>query len=123
VIDLLNDLFTLVSIKDAKIGLNKESVIMKKCISIVLLISVLVVLGCATHIHTIGKGPSQGATVEARQWYVLWGLVPINQIDSKKMAGEAKDYQIQTQASPLDVIINIFTTYVSVTSRTVTVTK
>jgi hypothetical protein len=39
------------------------------------------------------------------------------------MAGSAKDYTIKTEVSALDVIINIFTTYVSVVSRTVTVTK
>ncbi len=82
-----------------------------------------IMLNCATHIHTIGKGPAEGIRTEIRQWYVLWGLVPINRVDTRKMAENAKDYQIKTQASLVDVIINAFTTNVSVTSRTVTVIR
>jgi hypothetical protein len=83
----------------------------------------LVCLGCATNMHTIGKGPKGNSIVEERQWYVLWGLVPINKVDSKAMAAGAENYQIKTEASALDVVINIFTNWVTVTSRTVTVTK
>lgn len=97
---------------------------MKK-ITAVLMICVMIVLmtGCAAHIHKVGKGAQGSATTEARQWYVLWGLIPINEVDSADMAGSATDYTIKTEQSAVDVVINIFTTYVSVVSRTVTVTK
>jgi hypothetical protein len=49
--------------------------------------------------------------------------VPINKVDTNAMAAGATNYQIKTEASALDVIINIFTEYVTVMSRTVTVTK
>jgi hypothetical protein len=94
---------------------------------IILIISMTVlltfVIGCAGHIHTIGKGAQGGQVIEERQWYVLWGLVPINKVDTKTMAGNAVNYEIKTEQSALDVIINIFTSAVSVYSRTVTVTK
>jgi len=87
------------------------------------LMAVILLTACAAHIHTIGNGPQQNEYTEQRQWYVLWGLVPINRVDTKEMAGTATNYQIRTETSALDVLINIFTSYVSVVSRTVTVTK
>ncbi len=90
-------------------------------LAILVIISLLV--GCAAHIHKVGQGAQGAAKKEARQWYVLWGLVPINDVDTQQMAEGASDYTIKTEQSALDVIINIFTTYVSVVSRTVTVTK
>jgi len=79
--------------------------------------------GCFTMKHRVGNGPSTGAESEERQWFILWGLVPLNDVDSQEMAGSATNYEVQTQQSFLDVIINIFTGYVSIVSRTVTVTK
>ena len=78
---------------------------------------------CATHVHTVGSGAQGGTTTEQRQWYVLWGLVPLNDVDSDEMAGDAQNYTITTEQAPLDVIINIFTAYVTVVSRTVKVEK
>jgi hypothetical protein len=97
---------------------------MKRIIALFLIIVfILIMVGCATNIHTIGKGSSKGEYIEQRQWYALWGLVPINKVDTNAMAGGAANYEIKTEASPVDVIINIFTTYITVTSRTVTVTR
>lgn len=98
---------------------------MNKRIILLLAITLIICLlsGCAAHVHKIGQGAQGSQKTEARQWYVLWGLVPINEVDSQKMADGATDYTIKTETSALDVIINIFTTYVSVVSRTVTVTK
>jgi predicted small secreted protein len=78
---------------------------------------------CNTHQHVVGTGPKTNAKVEERQWYILFGLVPLNDVDSKKLAGGATDYKIQTQLTPLDIILNIFTGFVTIGSRTVEVTK
>ncbi len=88
-----------------------------------LLVAMFVASGCAAHMHVIGDGGDGSETVEKRQWYVLWGLVPINDVDSAEMADGATDYTIETEHTALDVIINIFTSMISVNSRTVTVTK
>lgn len=88
-----------------------------------LLLFTLSLVGCAAHIHKIGNGPQGSNMMQQRQWYVLWGLVPINTVDTHQMVGGAEDYEIKTEQAALDVIINIFTVYVSVVSRTVTVTK
>lgn len=78
---------------------------------------------CFTMEHTVGSG-AQGATTEqARQWYVLWGLVPLNDVDSKQMAGGATDYTIKTEQSFVDKVIGLFTGIITIYPQTVTVTK
>ena len=90
-----------------------------------LLIVVLIagMVGCMTHTHVVGKGAQGVSTQEARQWYVLFGLVPINNANSAMLAGNATDYTIKTEISPLDFVINIFTSWITVYSRTVSVTR
>ena len=100
-----------------------------------MIISILFV-SCATHIHTVGYGPQKGINVTARQYYILWGLVPINSIDTNDMAGvdlngkQIENYEIQTQIGPIDIALSIglamFTWGIGpwiIQSRTVTVTK
>ncbi len=97
---------------------------MKKMVSLLMLvILVSMFMGCAAHVHKVGEGAQSREYVEARQWYVLWGLVPINEVDSQSMAEGNTNYEIKTESSALDIIINFFTSMVSVTSRTVTVTR
>ena len=89
-------------------------------------------ISCATHLHTVGYGPQKGVKATARQYYLLWGLVPLNTVDTNEMAGtdingnQIEDYEIQTQFGVLDITINwisLFTTGLFISSRTVTVTK
>lgn len=96
---------------------------LRKCLAVVLILGVLFVIGCSTHIHRVGNGPQGNDMMIQRQWYVLFGLVPLNQVDTNAMAGGATDYVIMTQATPLDIVINIFTSTISVYSRTVVVRK
>ena len=97
---------------------------MRRAVALVLVgVVTLATIGCATHIHTIGNGPQGNQVQQARQWYILWGLVPLNQVDTGAMAGTATDYEIITQQSVLDFIIGIPASWITVSSRTVTVTK
>lgn len=91
-----------------------------------LAVSVVIALlaGCMTHHHIVGNGPGPDATENTEtQWYALWGLVPLNEVDSSDMAAGASDYEIITEMSPLDAVINFFTTYVSIVRRSVTVVR
>ena len=96
---------------------------MKKVTIIFMLVALLVLMSCSAHIHTVGKGAQGNQVVEARQWYILFGLAPLNEVDTNQMAGDAVDYEIKTEQSALDIIFNMFTSAISVYSRTVTVTK
>lgn len=87
-------------------------------------ISISLFAGCFTMNHVVGDGGAQmGAVKQERQWYVLWGLVPINEVDSKTMAEGATNYTVKTQYTALDFVINIFTGIVSIQSMTVEVKK
>ena len=87
------------------------------------LLAVALLAGCSAHTHMIGTGASGFDETQERQWYILWGLVPLNDVDSAAMAGGATDYTIHTKVSFIDILIGIVATYVTVSSRTVTVTK
>ncbi len=96
---------------------------MKRVTAILMVAVLLFMMGCAAHIHQVGNGAQGTQMTQQRQWYVLWGLVPINEVKSEDMAAGAQDYTIKTESSALDIIINIFTGIITVNSRTVTVTQ
>ena len=94
-----------------------------RMISVSLLSFVLLsgVNGCFTAQHRVGAGAQGSATIEERQWYAIWGLIPINRVDSQRMARGATDYDVTTEMNVLDIIINVFIGVVS--SQTVTVKR
>ena len=105
---------------------------MKKVVVMIMIVSSLLLIGCATHVHTVGYGPQSGVKATARQYYLLWGLVPLNTVDTNEMAGtdingnQIENYEIQTQYGAIDIAINwvsVVTIAGLVSSRTVTVTK
>ncbi|MFC2088204.1 Bor/Iss family lipoprotein [Calditrichota bacterium] len=96
---------------------------LKKIISIILVFSIIFLTGCYAVNHTVGEGAKGNTTVTERQWYVLFGLVPINEVNSKAMADGATDYEIKTEMTFVDVVIGIFTGLVSIQPTTVTVKK
>lgn len=97
---------------------------MRKAVAIVTLSCMaLMFVGCMSHTHIIGKGSQENTRTFERQWYVLFGLVPINNVDTKQMAGDTQNYTIITKQSFVDVVIGAFTGLVSVYPRSVVVVK
>lgn len=93
--------------------------LVKKAFVMITLVSSL--SSCFSMEHTVGQG-AQGAQMNtSRQWYVLWGLVPINKVDSKAMANDSENYTVKTEITPLDFVINAVTGVVSVYSQSVEV--
>ena len=106
-----------------------------KLITIALIISMLF-NGCATHLHNVGHGPQTDIKVTSRQFYLFYGLVPLNSVDTNEMAGidlkgnYITDYEIKTQTGPIDIVLAFglgLITYgigpAIIQSRTVTVTR
>jgi hypothetical protein len=87
------------------------------------LLAVMLLAGCSAHTHIVGDGAQGMQKMEQRQWYILWGLVPMNDVDTHAMAGNATDYTIHTEASVIDILIGMVAGIVTIGSRTVTVTK
>lgn len=96
---------------------------MKSLVLLGVLVTILMLMvGCAAHTHVVGDG-GQEMQVNARQWYILWGLVPLNKVDTKEMAAGAENYTVYTRHNFLDFLISIPASLVTINSRTVSVTK
>ncbi len=97
---------------------------MKKLkITIIAVLMAFAFASCMTLNHTVGDGAKTGVEVSAKQWYVLWGLVPLNDVNSQAMAAGASDYTITTQYTFVDAIISSFTSIVTVNVQTVKVAR
>jgi PBP1b-binding outer membrane lipoprotein LpoB len=83
----------------------------------------LLLSSCMTLTHVVGSGASSSSVTEKKQWYALWGLVPINTVDSKAMAGGASNYTIKSQEKFVDLIISAITSFVTINVQTVSVQK
>jgi len=82
--------------------------------------------GCFTLTHTVGKGGSGEEVASNREWYILWGLIPLNKVDGEKMALEnnlTNNYTIKSETNFVDVLLNIVTGLVTVYGQTVSVSK
>ena len=77
---------------------------MKKVLCLGLLLGLLYtpMTGCFTLKHTVGNGGQGTEVASNREWYILWGLIPLNNVDGEKMALEknlTNNYTVQSQMS------------------------
>jgi hypothetical protein len=81
--------------------------------------------GCFTFTHTVGRGPQSSPPVQTEQhvWYALWGLAPIDEVDSQTLAGTSHDYRVTTEFQPMDVLITAFSSFVTLYRQTIVVEK
>jgi len=98
---------------------------MRKAVAIALCLAIFAIplSGCFSLRHNVGSGSQGGTQVSEKQWYLLWGLVPLNNVNSQTMAGGANNYTVDSGVSVVDFVINFFTQYVTIYCQTVTVTK
>jgi len=101
---------------------------MAKAVRNVILLGLIAVLafsmvGCMTHEHIVGTGAATGYTESAKQWYLLWGLVPLNNVDTKAMSGDSENYKIITQTTLIDAILSGIGGVATLQVRTVQVIK
>ena len=85
----------------------------------------LLLPGCFTFTHTVGRGPMspQPVVTEETQWFALWGIAEMNQVDSQQLAGNAHDYRVTTKFTVMDVVISTFTSFVSFYRQTIIIEK
>ena len=81
----------------------------------------LIFSACTAHTHIVGKGAQGTSIVSKRQLWVI-SLVPINDVDTREMAGDAIDYEIETKVDVIDLIVYGLTSGL-IASRKVTVKK
>ena len=103
---------------------------MKK-INLVFFVAVALFLSsCMATMHTVGTGgkgncksPGQ-YDAKKKQWYILYGLIPLNHIDSKDLAGGVQNYTIRTTTSFGDCLIAGVGSYLlGIRTQTIRVSK
>lgn len=76
---------------------------------------------CVSHSHRVGLGPTDLGATSARQFYILFGLIPTNEVNVQRMASDLTSYTIETEYSLLDLLLQPLLLPLTMTSRTVTV--
>jgi hypothetical protein len=85
---------------------------------------------CSATMHTVGAGGKGDCKTvgqfdaKKKQWYIFWGLLPLNKVDSKDLAGGAQDYTVRTTTSFGDGLIAIPGSYLlGIKTQTIRVSK
>jgi hypothetical protein len=87
----------------------------------VLAIAALSTAGCVSHQHTVGLGATGTGEQTARQYYFLFGLVQVNEVDTQRMAPDLTSYSVETKYGLLDLVLSPLLLPLTLTTRTVTV--
>ncbi len=97
---------------------------LRRSLSRTLLFGMLPLCGCFTMRHTVGSGPASGETASEKRWYALYGLVPLSDgEDSASLAGDARNYRVTTEFTPVDVVVTALTSFGTIYCQTVTVER
>ncbi|MBI5852585.1 MAG: hypothetical protein HZB39_16350 [Planctomycetes bacterium] len=78
---------------------------------------------CVWHEHTVGLGPSGIGQESGRQFYLFFGLLRLNEVDSQRMTHDLRGYRITTEFAFIDLILAPLFLPLTVTTRTVTVER
>lgn len=79
--------------------------------------------GCVSHHHVVGVGPTGVGEESVRQYYILFGMIAFNEVDTLRMAGGLNGYAVETSYTLTDMLLMPFLLPLTTTSRTVTVLK
>lgn len=79
--------------------------------------------GCQVHTHRIGSGPTGLGAETARQYYWMFGLLQLNEVNVQRMAADLNGYEIRSEISFFDLLITSVLFPLTITTRTVTVER
>jgi hypothetical protein len=101
-----------------------------KLMVIALTIFAIISSGCCATMHTVGSGGKADCKsagqfdAKKKQWYLFWGALPLNNVDSKDLAGGATNYTIRTTTTFVDILISIPGSYLlGLRTQTIRVSK
>lgn len=78
--------------------------------------------GCQVHTHQVGGGPTGIGEESARQYYWMFGLLQMNEVNVQRMAADLGSYEIRSEITFWDFLLSPLL-LVTVTTRTVTVRR
>ena len=99
-----------------------------RCVRALLLVFLVVLAalplgGCHVHQHRVGGGPVGAGEDSMRQYYLLFGLVSLNEVDSQRLTRDLTSYEITTEFAWTDMFLLPLLLPLTVTTRTVTVAR
>lgn len=94
-----------------------------RCLGALLLLLSGGLSGCVGHVHRVGVGPTGVGEASARQLYLFFGLMTVNEVDIQRLTDNLTGYAIETEFSFVDLLLTPFLLPFTMTSRTVTVHK
>lgn len=77
---------------------------------------------CYTHQYSVGNGAQVGASVTEKNHYLIFGLAPLGTSDPKQMANGEANFDVKTQHTFVDGLLNLITLGIY-TPTTTTVTR
>lgn len=77
--------------------------------------------GCVHHRHSVGLGSTGTGQQQARQYYVLFGIVATNDVSAQRMADGLTSYTVETSFGLVDLLLQPLLLPLTMTSRTVVV--
>jgi hypothetical protein len=95
--------------------------VLSRLFTVLVLALTLAAGGCSFHHHRVGAGPQGLGEVSARQFYCLFGLFRLNEVNSQSLAGDRTAYEVVTEKGVVDWLLFPFLLPLTVTTRTVTV--
>ena len=78
---------------------------------------------CQVHEHRIGGGGNGISRQSARQYYLFFGLVQLNEVNVQRIVPDLVSYDIRSEFALTDLLLTPLLLPLTVTTRTVTVTK
>lgn len=83
---------------------------MRKFKLLVVLFAVSILFSsCFTYTTVVGEGASTSKETTKWNHYFLWGLAPGNVSDPAVLAGDKKDYNVKTEQSFVNGLVNVLT--------------
>lgn len=89
--------------------------------ALAVLFTALLASGCVSHQHIVGLGPTGSEERTERQYFILFGLIRANEVDTQRLADGLNSYQIETWYSFTDLLWAPILLVLTMTSRTVAV--
>jgi len=84
---------------------------------------VALLVACSFHHHRIGSGAAGLGSTSARQYYILFGLFRLNEVDTQRFTEDAVSYDIYTELAFSDVLLSLVLLPFTVNTRSVTVER
>ena len=93
----------------------------RRCSRLLAVLLLALLCSCVGHTHVVGVGPTGVGSDSVRQYYLFFGLMPLNEVNAQRLTGDLAGYEIHSGYGAMDILLSPLLFFVTGTSRTVTV--